>query len=247
MSGPLRLTLAVRNTTGASAPVYTANADPVSAARALDALRRAQARGLATPARTVSITDSARPAKERVLAPLQVTGTIAFPGRRVVIDDAAGARVHGATARFVARLDEGTPAARVSLRGRVLQTGPPQVRLVVTPVTVDPALRPPASTWVEAVRRGRVRQSGRELLRRAISLDLAYTRARQYETFLRAPDPRSANTTSYVFRVAAPPSPATATPRPAAPARGGSALVLIVGVATGLLAAAGVVVAWAHL
>jgi hypothetical protein len=245
-SGRLDLTLELRNTTLARVTTYKAAAEPISAARALDALRDAETRGVPTPSRVVALVGRVLPKTESVTAPFRVAGAIRFPAGSVSITTASGAVVRGSVARFGGVFGGEQPSAlQVSLTGTARQAGPPVVSVVVTPLTRDPAVQPPASSWVEAVRRRRTRLSGRALLARAIALDLSYTRARQYDTFLRPPDPTTRNRTTYVFRVVAARPVAVA---PAAePASGGGVLLPILLGLGGAVALVGAVVAWAHL
>ena len=219
---------------------FTANADPVSAARGLDDLRTAQKLGQPTPSRLVTVTGPAEPASAAASAPLRIEGTVRFPSGRVRTEDVRGGRATAAgVVRFRGLIGGAAPSVlQVRLRGSAVAAGQPVVRVVVEPITLDPAVRPPARTWVDAVRRRRVTLTGRELLSRAIDLDLSYARARQYDMYLWSPDPVRSRTT-YVFRTSAAPSAPEL--RPAESDGGRSALVFAL-VLSGLVMAAGALV-----
>jgi hypothetical protein len=246
-SGALQVELTVANATGAQVQTFTAEAEALTAARALDLLRASAARGVPTTSRLVTVRGRVLPKTETVSAPFRVTGTLSFARGTLRIASAVGATAVGRNAvSFHGILGGGRAMTlRVAVAGTAMRAASPTLRVVATPLRNDPLVRPPGQSWVAAVRNHRLKLSGRALLARAITLDLGYARARQYTTFLWNPDPTAASRTTYVFRTervtsaAAPPAPA--------PAGGHGVLLIVAVVAGGLLLAAALVIVWAHL
>jgi hypothetical protein len=174
----------------------------------------------------------------RTSAPLRVEGSLRFP---VAPESARGGTVRGKRITFSAVLGDDSPLSlRVDVRGG---GGAPRLHVVARPTNLVRALVPPgAPSWAAAVRRRAIPAD--VLLRRLIDTRMQLVRSDQYQAFLSNPDPQGTNRTVYVYE-------STATPRPKAvptpeqdSGRGG--LVLVLAIAGSVLAAAGVLVLWAH-
>jgi hypothetical protein len=196
-SGELRVSITVENVTGTAAHSFRAEAEPLSAARALDELQRAVRADLAGEGVFVRVQGPVRPVRTRVAVPLRVEGTLTFaPGT---------ARLEGARTGVVpisGALDGvRRTSLRLDLRGRASGAASPKLVLRVTAPSLAPRFTPPGGgTWVDAFRRGALGRSGRALLDRTIALELTYARQRQYDMFLTSPDPSGPSSASYVYR-----------------------------------------------
>ena len=230
----------VTNTTRVSVRALSGNATPIDAARALDAVRQ---EGDDPRAPTVILdfrgTPTSRPAT--VAAPLRVRASIAFPPGALDGATVRGGVVQSDAVRFDTVLGDETPLAHdVVVRGT---DAAPKLDLVATPQPPVRLVEPPAGrSWVEFVRGTTVR--GRELVSRVISARLAFARARQYQTFLADPDPLGPRAATYRYVTAE--RPASAPPTTATTESSGSSWLPLALVPLALLAAAGLVVLWAH-
>lgn len=240
-SRDLRTTLTVENVTQASARGFTADAEPLSVAQALDELGRAVRRDVAGEGIFVKALGAVRPVRIPVAVPVRVEGTLTFaPGT---------ARIAGApdgVVRVSGRLDGVRRSRlRIDVRGQALGSAAPKLRLSVRLPSLAGALTPPGGdSWVGAFRRGALPGGGRELLERIMRLELTYARQRQYDMYLAAPDPNGPSSASFVYRTAA--APRTAAPVAADGGGDGDLLWLVlagIGLALAVPAAA---VVWAH-
>jgi hypothetical protein len=206
----------------------------------LDQTRREALAGerLSTVYATVDGLVRVRKDAARTSAPLLVEGSLRFP---VAPESARGGTVRGKRITFSAVLGDDSPLSlRVDVRGG---GGAPRLHVVARPTNLVRALVPPgAPSWAAAVRRRAIPAD--VLLRRLIDTRMQLVRSDQYQAFLSNPDPQGTNRTVYVYE-------STATPRPKAvptpeqdSGRGG--LVLVLAIAGSVLAAAGVLVLWAH-
>jgi hypothetical protein len=247
LSGPLDVTLRVVNATPVSAGATLGKPAALDVARTLDGLRAAVRAGTIPLPQPVLGTD-AHSGTIRAVAPIRVSGEIAFPEGSVEGLTARGAAVSGGHVRFSGLLGDGGPLElTVHLRGTARGAAFPRVTVDAAPVSPARLLTPPgARSWVEAVRNGRG-GSGADLLVHAAGAVLAYARAHQYTAYLASPDPRTPVSTSYRFVVV----PAAAVPRATLPAPlpddGTGALTWILASVGGVLAAGGLAVLWAHL
>jgi hypothetical protein len=231
---PLRLTLTrsgdallVRgeNVTGAPGPVLVGQTDPAAAAAALDATRRDLPLGSAAPDLFIEVPRTPSLRTQRIYAPLEVRGEVA--GRR-----------------FVRRLGDGAP---LSFELRVPNAPRnARLRLVVTPSDPERTLTPPggAPTWVEALRRGRVRAA--RLLARLSRARLTVARSVQYRTYLSNPDPRGRGTATYLYATAGRKAASAPAPQAGGTSRGRSWGALALAAAVAVVAAGGLVVLWSH-
>lgn len=220
------VTLRVDDTTGTPGLLLAGPADARAAAAALDATRRTARDRPVLHDIYVLAPRPPKSKRERIFAPVRVTGDVRFAGgRRVPVDALLGDR---GPHHLVVRV------ANVS--------GEPVVRLVVRAVPPSRLLAPPrgSTTWQEAVRAHRVDPS--RLLELASRARLTTARARDFQTFLVNPDPRGTSSATYVYATA--PAAVAAQPGPSAHKRRDrtSAIVVVLLV----LAAGGLVVLWAH-
>ena len=202
-TGDLRTTLTIENATGAAARVFSAAAEPLSVAQALDELRGAVRRDAAAEGIFVRVAGAVRSVRMPIAVPLRVEGALTFaPG---------SVRVAGAPRGVVpisGRLDARRSSLRIDVRGRAVGAALPKLRLRVTLPSLAGAVTPPGGgTWVRAYRSGAFRGSGRELLERAIRLELTYARQRQFDMYLAAPDPNGPSTATFVYRTVPLPLP----------------------------------------
>jgi hypothetical protein len=241
-SGELRVSATVENVTGASARSFTAEAEPLSIAQALDELRGAVRRDVAGEGVFVRVLGPVRAVRTPVAVPLRVEGTLSFaPGTASLAGAGDGVvRVSGlldGLRRTTLRLD---------LRGRANGATPPTLALRITPQGLGPRFAPPGGgTWVEAFRRGALGGNGRALLERAIALELTYARQRQYDMYLANPDPTGPSSTSYVYRTASAPG-AEHQPQPPGGGDDNDVLWLVLAGIALLLAVPAAAVVWAR-
>ncbi len=214
--------LLVRNTTAVRVPAFTADAEPASAATALDAVRAAGRLDMPLTDAYVEVRGGLTATIVAAVAPLRVTGRL-------------GAR------EFSALLGDGRPLElRVAAQAGARR---PQFRMRVEPVPPLELLTPPgAPTWARAVRLGRL--DGRQLLARAIGARLATARARQFDQFLAVPDTNAPAKAVFVYRTVK--ARASAPVTPSNGNDGSNVLVTVVVLVAAGLALAGGVVWWAH-
>jgi hypothetical protein len=201
-SGELQVSLTVENVTGASARSFTAEAEPLSVAQALDELRGAVRRDVAGEGVFVRVLGRVRPVRTRVAVPLRVEGTLSFAPGTASFEGARDGVVR------VSGLLDGLrrTTLRLDLRGRANGAAPPKLALRVAPQSLASRFTPPGGgTWVAAFRRGVLGRNGRALLDRAIALELTYARQRQYDMYLASPDPTGPSSIAYVYRTASAP------------------------------------------
>lgn len=221
--------LSIENITATSAQTFQGRGQPNELARLLDRLVRGES--LAQSFATVTGPTQARVA--HVGVPLEVRGELRVGGR----------------SRSFARLLDSPAASRTTIRlaGSGLGGAKATFRLTATPLAARARPHPPGGgSWITAVRTGRVRTDGAGLLRELTDALLASGRFNQYQSFLANPDSTGPSSTSYVFRSAA----EDAAPAVAPPGQGGSSNRTAIAVLVGLgvaLAAAALVVLWAHL
>jgi hypothetical protein len=173
--GPFELMITIENATRTPAAGFTADALATDVVRELDALRAAARINRPIEGRVVRIRGESRPVMLDVSAPLDLSGSVAFP--------AGTARTLEPT-RFTRRLGGG--ALRVTVRGVARRAAAPRLRIVARPVVR--AAIPPRSA---------------RTLRAAVLGYLRYARTRQYQAFLANPDPRGPSATTYVYDTAA--------------------------------------------
>jgi hypothetical protein len=241
-SGELDVSLTVENVTGAAARAFSAEAEPLSVAQALDELRSAVRRDLAGEGVFVRVLGPVHAVRKPIAAPLRVEGTLTFAPGTARLDGARDGVVR------VSGLLDGVRRTklRLALRGRAAGASPPKLRLRVTSQSMTPRFTPPGGgTWVGAFRRGALGRNGRALLDRAIELELTYARQRQYDMYLASPDPTGPITASYVYRTVAAPRA-----EPLEPSSGGGEsydVIWLVLAGIGLLLAVpAAAVVWAH-
>jgi hypothetical protein len=232
--------LTITNATTVSQIAYAGKGFRRELAGLLDQTRREALAGerLSTVYATVDGLVRVRKDAARTSAPLLVEGSLRFPAAP---ESARGGTVRGKRITFSAVLGDDSPLSlRVDVRGG---GGAPRLHVVARPTNLVRALVPPgAPSWAAAVRRRAIPAD--VLLRRLIDTRMQLVRSDQYQAFLSNPDPQGTNRTVYVYE-------STATPRPKAvptpeqdSGRGG--LVLVLAIAGSVLAAAGVLVLWAH-
>jgi hypothetical protein len=240
-SGQLRVSVTVENVTGASARSFTAEAEPLSIAQALDELRGAVRRDVAGEGIFVRVLGRVRAVRTPVAVPLRVEGTLSFaPGTASL----AGAR--DGVARVSGLLDGRRPTLRLDLRGRASGAAAPKLALRITLQDLAPRFAPPSGgTWVAAFRRGALGRNGRALLERAIALELTYARQRQYDMYLANPDPTGPSSTSYVYRTASAPR-AERRPQPQGAGDDSDVLWLVLAGIALVLAVPAAAVVWAR-
>jgi hypothetical protein len=238
-SGDLEVSVTVENATGASARAFTADAEPLSVAQALDELRGAVRRDVSGEGVFVRVRGPVRPVRARIAVPLRVEGTLSFPPGAASLEGAPGG-----VARISGRLDARNTTLRLELRGRANAAPPPKLALRITPQSLAPRFTPPGGgTWVEAFRRGALGRNGRALLERAIALELTYARQRQYDMYLASPDPTGPSSISYVYRTA---STSRARPLPQPSSDDDDVLWLVLAGIALLLAVPTAAVVWAR-
>jgi hypothetical protein len=239
-SGDLEVSATIENVTGASARAFTADAEPLSVARALDELRGAVRRDVSGEGVFVRVRGPVSPLQTRVAVPLRVEGTLSFPPGAASLEGAPGGVV-----RISGQLEAGRTTLRLDLRGRATAAPPPKLALRITPQSLAPRFTPPSGgTWVEAFRRGALGRNGRALLERAIALELTYARQRQYDMYLASPDPTGPSSISYVYRTAST-SRARPLPQPSSDDDDDVLWLVLAGVAL-LLAVPTAAVVWAR-
>jgi hypothetical protein len=241
-SGELEVSLTVENVTGAPARVYSAEAEPLSVAQALDELRSAVRRDLAGEGVFVRVLGPVQAVRKPIAAPLRVQGTLTFVPGTARLEGAPDGVVH------VSGILDGVRRTklRLALRGRATNASPPKLRLRVTSPSLAPRFRPAGGgTWVEAFRRRALGRNGRALLDRAIALELTYARQRQYDMYLASPDPTGPSSASYVYRTVA--TPRAEPLRPSSGGGDGNDVLWLVLAGIGLiLAVPAAVLVWAH-
>jgi hypothetical protein len=241
-SGELDVSLTVENVTGASARAFSAEAEPLSVAQALDELRNAVRRDLAGEGVFVRVLGPVQAVRKPIAAPLRVEGTLTFAPGTARLEGAPDGVVPVSGALDGVRRTK----LRLALSGRATGASPPKLRLRVTSQSLARRFTPPGGgTWVEAFRRGGLGRDGRALLDRAIALELTYARQRQYDMYLASPDPTGPSSASYVYRTVA--APRAEPGRPSAGGGDGNDVLWLVLAGIGLLVAVpAAAVVWAH-
>jgi hypothetical protein len=241
-SGELDVSLTVENVTSASARAFSAQAEPLSVAQALDELRRAVRRDLAGEGVFVRVLGPVQAVRKPIAAPLRVEGTLSFPPGTARLEGAPDGVVR------VSGLLDGLRRTklRLVLRGRATNASPPRLRLRVTSQSLASQFTPPGGgTWVEAFRRGALGRNGRPLLDRAIALELTYARQRQYDMYLASPDPTGPSSATYLYRTVAAPR-AERLPPSSGDGDGNDVLWLVLAGIGLVLAVPAAAVVWAH-
>jgi hypothetical protein len=241
-SGELDVSLTIENVTRASARAFSARADPLSVAQALDELRSAVRRDLAGEGVFVRVLGPVQAVRKPIAAPLRVEGTLSFPPGTARLEGAPDGVVR------VSGVLDGVRRTklRLVLRGRATNASPPKLRLQVTSQSLALRFTPPGGgTWVEAFRRGALGRNGRALLDRAIVLELTYARQRQYDMYLASPDPTGPSSSTYLYRTVAAPR-AERLPPSSGDGDGNDALWLVLAGIGLVLAVPAAAVVWAH-
>jgi hypothetical protein len=219
-----RRELVVENVTGtvATEPSITGRITASEAARALDELRAALARGRPAGDRYVFVEGlQPAPAAHTAVA-LRVTGTV-----RVGAGERAFSQVVIPDRAFVLDL----PAS-----GRL--------RVDATAVPVPPTVRPPGGvSWAAAAADGRL-EAGPALLMQVLGARLDAARYRQYTQFLANPDRVGAARAVYVFRSA--PTERAGHVRSTSTGGGWSVLQIALVVLGAVVGSVGLLVWWAH-
>jgi hypothetical protein len=211
--------LVITNRTATPTGLVAAPLDARSAAKALEATRRAIAFGpAASDAYSVVALRPPVAKKERISAPLQVSGRVG-------------------QMRFVRRIGGDGPT-RLSLR---VPRG--RIHLVVTPEPLLRIVSPPggASSWADALRRMRIPTS--DLLEHVSRIRLTAARAAQYQEFLSNPDPLGSSRSVYVYETTKERAQA---PIGEEDSSGNGAWITIVIAVGAVLGTAGLIVLWAH-
>ena len=218
-----RTAVTLTNGTGIAVRALAGEADRLAVAEALDTLRASLAENRPPVRRSGLQVRDLGTAPRRVDVPLHVEGKLG-------------------TRHFVADLGGDKPSMRTIPLPDVT---PSQLRFRFTVEPVAPRLNPPAGrNWVDAVRKGVVRDSPRAFLSRAVDAHLAAARLFQYRRFVAGPDPRGAATATYVY-VSAPRIAAAAATRRDED-HGAGWLGPVVGGVLAALALGGLAVVWAH-
>jgi hypothetical protein len=227
---PLRLTLSRedgalvvrgRNTSAARGPVLVGPVSSREAAKAFgDTLRWLPLRR-AAPDLYATVPHPPLSRSEAIAAPLAVHGGIGSRHFDYLLAD-------GRPMAFELRVPNAPPRARL--------------RVLATPVAPLRSLAPPGGgTWAEALRRGRIRNTG--LLERLSRARLAVAREFQYQTFLANPNPTGGSTAVYIYETTV---KAATSPPSASKASGGHAWRAVLVAALAAVAATGLVVLWAY-
>jgi hypothetical protein len=212
------LRLRLENGTTTRVPTFAGSVGPAPTAPLLDELRSGGP--AASGQASVRVDGGIRPRSLAVVAPLRIDGS---------------ARLGGGPSRPIEALLERDPLV-------VQVEGSGRLRLDLRVRAVAPDLAPPgAATWRAAVRAGTAPAAPVLLERLQLALG-ATARARQYDAYLPVPLAGPSETV-YRYRTVA----ARAAPPPADPADRRSPLVVAAFLAGAVLAAAGALVAWAHL
>jgi hypothetical protein len=223
-SGDLRVTLTVTNTTGVTAPSFTADPDPTDLAVVLGRIRSAIERDAFAEGLNIRLRGRSTPKEVRVAAPLRVDGSLRFAPGTVKLS--SGAR----RTRFSGLLDGVRKTRlRLVLHGRAVNASRPSLELRVRTAAVADTVRPD--------------QDQRTQLAGTIALELGYARRRQYDMFLASPDQTGSSSSTYEYRTTA----AVTTPAPARGADGADHTLGWALLGLGLLLAIPVgAVIWAH-
>lgn len=244
-AGAFALTVAVTDATATRVATYDGDARAADVAAALDALARTARRGGPPTPAGVRFAGPPAATTTAATAAFRVRIRVRFPAGSVrELRVSPGSGVAGdAEVRIRGRTDASAAGVGLTVSGVARRAATPAVEVVADPDPAAAVARAPGDAWSDAVRGRLTPGTGRRLLATLWRSRLGYVRSRQYEAFLANPDARGTNATTYVFRTARPATDARAAGR----AADNRTLPGAVVAAALVLAAAALLVVWAHL